>query len=187
MPSQNKQEEPISTFKEPELDNQQETSFRKPIQEKDLLTWNAPTRPFKRRDREFWVTTIAMAGIAGLILFLVEGFMPVILIISIVFLFYILSTVEPEETEYKITNKGIKIAGKRTDWENMLRFWFAKRFDSDLLVFETLGLGGRMELVINPKDKEKLKKVVSNYLAEEEVSPSNIDKLASWFSKKLPQ
>jgi len=187
MPSQSKQKDAESTFKDSEPESQEVIGIRKPVQEKDLFTWKAPTRPFKRRDREFWVTTIAMAGIAGLILFLVEGFMPVILIISIVFLFYILSTVEPEEAEYKVTNKGIKIAGKRTDWENMLRFWFAKRFDSELLIFETLGLGGRMELVISLKDKERLKKILSTYLTEEEVSPSNIDKLASWFSKKLPQ
>ncbi len=37
--------------------------------EKELLTWTAQARPFKRMNREFWVTVIAMAAIVGLILF----------------------------------------------------------------------------------------------------------------------
>ncbi|MCX6705287.1 MAG: hypothetical protein NT162_03050 [Candidatus Woesebacteria bacterium] len=30
--------------------------------ERDLVTWTAPARPFKRRDRQFYVTTFAIAG-----------------------------------------------------------------------------------------------------------------------------
>jgi len=125
--------------------------------EKSLFSWRAASRPFKRRDREFWITVLGIAGLCGVVLFLIEGVMPVILIISLVFLFYILSTVEPEEINYEITNKGIKIAGRRTDKEVLNRFWFSKRFDSELLVFEMLVLPGRLEVVINPKDKETIK------------------------------
>ena len=78
--------------------------------ERNLVTWTAPARPFKRRDRQFYVTTFAIAGIVSLVLFLAEGVMPVILIISLVFLYYVLSTVEPENIEYKATTRGIKIA-----------------------------------------------------------------------------
>jgi len=154
--------------------------------ERDLAVWTAPARPFKRRDREFYVTIIAIAGLVGLVLFLVEGFMPVILIISLVFLFYILNTVEPERIEYKITTKGIKVAGKLKDWREMGRFWFTKRFESELLVIETYSLPGRMELVIDTGKKEEIKKAVSTYLLEEEIPPSFLDKSANWFSKKLP-
>ena len=154
--------------------------------EKDLVVWTAQARPFKRRDRKFYITLIATAGIVGLILFLVEGFMPVILIISLVFLYYVMSTVEPENIEYKITNKGIKIVGKRTDWEIMTRFWFTRRFDSQLLVVETVTLPGRLELVIDPELKQEIKKALSNYLTEEEAAPSFLDRTANWFSQRLP-
>ena len=82
--------------------------------EKDLVIWTAPARPFKRRGRQFYVTVFAIAGIVSLILFLAEGIMPVILIISLVFLYYVLSTVQPEDIEYKVTTKGIRIANKLT-------------------------------------------------------------------------
>src|SRR3989344_2388837 len=80
--------------------------------EKDLHSWKAPSRPFKKRGREFWVTVLSIAALLAFVLFLAEGVMPVILIISLVFLFYVLSTVTPEEIEYKITNRGVKVADK---------------------------------------------------------------------------
>ena len=154
--------------------------------EKDLVTWTAASRPFKRRNREFYITLIAIAAIVGLVLFLVEGFMPVILIVSLVFLFYVLSTVEPEKIEYKITTKGIFIALKRTDWNLISRFWFSRRFESELLVVQTFVLPGRLELVIDPDKKEEIKKALLKYVPEEEVPPSGLDRAAMWFSKKLP-
>lgn len=155
--------------------------------EKELFTWTAPGRPFKRRNRRFYITLIAIAAVVGLILFLVEGFMPVILIISLIFLFYVLNTVEPENVEYKITSKGVKVGGKLTTWDLFTRYWFTKRFDSELLVIEMITLPGRMELVVKEEDKEKIKKIFSDYLVEEEASPSFLDKAAVWISKKMPQ
>jgi hypothetical protein len=154
--------------------------------ERDFVVWSAPARPFKRRDRQFYVTTFAIAGIVSLILFLAEGLIPVVLIVSLVFLYYVLSTVEPEKIEYKITNKGIKIAGKETGWQYLNRYWFAKRLDSDLMVIETSFIPGRVELVINPEIKSKLRTDVSAYIPYEEVTPSGLDRATSWFAEKLP-
>jgi hypothetical protein len=55
-----------------------------PQPEKDLFVWMGPVRPFKRKNRDFYVTLIAIAGVVGLVIFLIEGFMPVILIISLI-------------------------------------------------------------------------------------------------------
>lgn len=161
-------------------------SAPKVVQEKDLIVWSAPARPFKKRNKEFYITIVAMAAVVGLILFLAEGWMPVILIVSLIFLFYVLNTVEPETIEYKLTNKGISVAGKTTEWNSLKRFWFSRRFDSDLLTIETVFLPGRMELVIDPAKKEELKKLLSKYLVQEEASPSFLDRTANWFAKRLP-
>lgn len=161
-------------------------SVPKVEQEKDLISWSAPARPFKKRNREFYITIIAMAAVVGLILFLVEGWMPVILIISLIFLFYVMNTVEPENIECKVTNKGVRVADKTTEWNSLKRFWFSRRFDNDLLVVETVFLPGRMELVIDTSKKDELKNTLSKYLVEEEAPPSFLDKAANWFAKRLP-
>lgn len=185
MEPANKDQEKTSTL--PEEGNKEPmevTVKRQP--EKELFSWSAPARPFKRRNREFYVTVIAITVIVGLILLLTEGFMPVILLISLIFLFYILNTVEPENIVYKITNKGIKVGDKKTQWELLSNFWITRRYDYNLLVFGMFVLPGRMELVINSEDKEIIKKTVSIYVTEEETPPSSLDKAANWFAKKLP-
>lgn len=154
--------------------------------EKDLVVWNAAARPFKRRDKQFFVTAFAISGIIGLILFFAEGFMPVLLIIALVFLYYVLSTVEPENIEYKVSNRGIKIANTLTEWRFLTRFWFSKRFDNEIVIFETVLIPGRIEMVIEPGVKDRLKKEVSAYLLYEEASPSTLDRLTDWLSKKMP-
>jgi len=154
--------------------------------EKTLFSWKAPSRPFKRRNREFYVTVIAIAAIVGLVIFLAEGIMPVILIVSLVFLFYVLNTIEPEEVEYKITSRGIKVGQKLSPWTETIRFWFSQRYDSKLLIFQTVNLPGRMELVVKDEDREEIKKTLKNYVLEEEIPPSSLDKLTNWISEKLP-
>ncbi len=156
--------------------------------EKELLAWETAERPFKRRNRDFYITVIAMAGIVALVLFLVEGWAPVILIIALVFLFYVMSTIEPGNVRCKITTKGIAIGNQKTaPWSNLGRFWVTRRFDSELLVFETSTFPGRIEIVLDPMIKDEAIKILSKYLTLEEIPPSSLDKAANWFSKRLPQ
>lgn len=154
--------------------------------EETLALWTAPARPFKRRDKQFWVTIISIAMIVALVLFVVEGFMPVILIISLVFLFYVMNTVEPESIEYKLTSKGVKIAGQAFLWENLTSFWFTKRLDSTLMVFGMNLLPGRLEIVVPEEQKTKAKEVAGKFIPEEEIPPSSLDKVTNWLSSKLP-
>lgn len=157
------------------------------VEEKDLVTWKGPSRPFKRRTREFYVTLISIVVLLGAILFLIEGVMPVLLLAALVFLFYVLSTVAPEEVEYKITNYGVRFAGRLTSWDTIGRFWFMNRLGSELLIFETFGLPGRLELVVTKDLQPKLEESIKKYAVHEEVPPGVMDKAAHWASKRLPQ
>jgi hypothetical protein len=185
MPAEDEKEHKEGTLKE------EESAEPRPVvvkqePERELISWKAAARPFKRRDKRFYVTIFAMALIVGVVLFAIEGVMPVILIIALVFLFYVLSTVEPEEVEYVVTNKGVKVAGKKTEWAYLGRFWFRHQFDSELLVIEAANLVGRMELVIDKDKKDEIKKALSSHLTEEEIPPAYLDKAANWFAQKLP-
>jgi uncharacterized membrane protein len=154
-------------------------------QEKELFSWEAPARPFQRKTRQFYITVFAIAGLFILILVAMAEFLPILLIIALVFLYYVMSTVEPENVSYTITNKGIKIGGQKTPWMNLGRFWFTKRFDTDLLVLEAANITGRLELVLKPDIKESIRKTLSEYLTHEEVPPSTIDRAAAWVSGKV--
>jgi len=185
MPAEDEKQKEESSLREEES-TEPRPVIVKQEPEKELVSWKAAARPFKRRGKRFYVTVFAMAGIGGVVLFAIEGIMPVVLIIALVFLFYVLSTVEPEEIEYAVTNKGIKIAGKKTEWPYLGRFWFRHQYDSELLAIEASNLVGRMELVIDKDKKSEIKKALSSHLTEEEIPPAYLDKAANWFADKLP-
>jgi hypothetical protein len=79
------------------------------------------------------------------------------------------------------------VAGRLTLWQDLGRFWFTKRLGTDLLVLEARNLAGRMEMVIDQAMKEQISNELKKKLAHEEVSPSSLDKMTDWFSKRLPQ
>ncbi|MEK7521357.1 MAG: hypothetical protein AAB599_00960 [Patescibacteria group bacterium] len=153
---------------------------------RDLFVWHAPVRPFKKRNKEFFTTVLAVAFLTAVIFFVIGGWLPVIVIASLVFLVYVLSTIAPEEVEHKITSRGVSFAGKSYLWEELTRFWLTTRFGSELLVIETYRLPGRLEFVIQTEDKEKLKLLLQDRLPYEEASPTFLDKAASWLSKRVP-
>lgn len=169
-----------STLKENE-----EVGVHDAIAEKSIFEWSAQARPFRRRTREFYVTAASIGVLFGLILFLIDGIMPVLLMVGFGFLFYVLHNVEPEKAEYKITNYGLRVSGSLIPWDNIGRFWFSERLGSDVLVLETGGLIGRIELVYDKKDREKLEKTLKKYLLHEEAAPTILDKSANWVAGKI--
>jgi len=111
--------------------------------------------------------------------------MPVILIISLVFLFYILSIAELGEVEVKITDKGLNIGNSTTSWEIITRFWFVERFEKSFLIFETTTLPGRLEVIINSKDKNTIRQILKKYIPEEKTSPTGLERASDWISQRL--
>ncbi len=153
--------------------------------EKELFSWEAPSRVFIKKDKDFWVKIVVASSIFGFIIFIAEGVMPVLILISVLFLFYIFTTVEPEIVVYKITTKGVRIGDSLNSWQYFTRFWFAQRGRSNFLILESLQLPGRLEIIVGEKDREKIRKILEDYLPEEEVPPTTIDRASDWFFQKF--
>jgi len=156
-------------------------------EEKTLLKWEAPERAFKKRDKDFWITTISILVLFSVVLFFVKEFFLIVALVSVLFLYYVLSTVPPQTAKYKITNRGIDFGDSKYSWDILLRFWFRKSLDTELLEFETnLRIPRQISLVINETDKEKLKDIVLKKLPLVETSPNFVDKMAKWWTDKMP-
>lgn len=171
--------------KKAEEETRSESRIVQHEEEKELFSWKAPARPFKKRDKEFFTTVAAIGLLMGLILFFMEGFLPVVVVVALVFLVYVLSTVPPEDVEHKITTRGVYFSGKQNPFYELRRFWFTHRFGSYLLVLETSRMPGRIELVIQSKDQEEIKKHLSEYVLFEEAAPNFLDKAANWLGKRV--
>jgi hypothetical protein len=156
-------------------------------EEKTLFEWEAPERAFKKRDKDFWITVIAILVLFSVILFFIQEFFLIMALVSLLFLYYVLATVPPENVKNKITNRGVYFGKSQYDWDILELFWFRKNLDSELLEFETdLNVPRQITLVINEEDKEKIKEIVLKKLPLIESSPTFVDKLTKWFTDRLP-
>lgn len=154
---------------------------------KVLYSWKAPARLFKKRDKEFWITVLSIVFLIGLILIFVKEWFLIAAIISLVFVYYVLSTVEPEEIEHKITNRGLIFAGQNYPWENISQFWFSEKYKQKIINFQLReGLPARITVLLGQADEKKLKELLLKFLIEEEVPPNFLDKASDWLAKKVP-
>lgn len=156
-------------------------------EEKVLFEWTAPERAFQKREKDFWVTAIAILILVAVIFIFIKEFSLVIALGSLLFLFYVLSTVPPSNVSYRITNRGIYFGETHYYWDVLEKFWFKPSLSTEMIHFGTiLRFPTAVSLVINSKDKEKIKEIVLTKIPLIETAPNFVDKLTKWFAERLP-
>ena len=151
-----------------------------------LLTWNSPSRLFKRRDKEYFTNVGAIVFLLIIILVFAREFLLIAAVVSIVFLIYVLSTVPPEEVSHRITNLGIESAGHFYRWEELVEFWFEEQWGQVLLVIRPV-VGTRIIILLGSQDKAKVRDVVAKYIPFRETPDKTwVDNAATWISQKIP-
>lgn len=170
----------------PLQDQEPESTFTKETL-KVLLSWKAPLRVFKKRDREFWTTVGSIVLLLAIVLFFIKEWLLIVAIVALIFVYYVLSTVPPEEVEHQITTKGVRFAGKDYLWEEMGRFWFTEKWSKKILNIEVEGqLSRRLEILLGDTDEKKIKELLGKYLTEETPTPSFFDRSSDWLAKRVP-
>lgn len=158
---------------------------REPL--KTLLTWRAPIRPFKRRGREFFTTIGAIVFLLVLILLFLKEWLLIAVIIALMFVSYVMATVEPETVEHQITNRGIITGGRNYHWEEMDRFWISEKLNQKILnVTNLVRLPRILQLLLGEVDEAQVKKILSQYLPAEELEKNWVDKASDWLSRRVP-
>lgn len=156
-------------------------------EEKVLYEWTAPERAFQRREKDFWITAVAILVLVAVIFIFIKEFFLIIALGSLMFMFYVLSTVPPANVLYRITNRGIYFGEIVYYWDVLEKFWFKKSLSTEMVHFgTTLKFPHLVSLVIIPKDETKLKEIIIKKIPLVENPPSIIDKLTAWFAKRLP-
>lgn len=154
---------------------------------RDLLLWQAPSRVFKKRDREFFSTVGAIVFLVVVILIFIKEWLAICVLIALLFLVYVMGTVPPEEITNVITTKGIKTGEKLYQWPFLNRFWFSEKWNFKLLQIETnLVFPKHLTLVLKNVSQEEIKKILTKYLIFEKPQKTLLDKLANWLQEKIP-
>lgn len=146
------------------------------------------SRTFKRRDKEFYSTIIALAILFSIVFFFIKEFLLIVVIWAAVFFTYAISQVAPEELEHRITADGLFVFGKTYLWDDLESFWFVQKDGETILKIspKQKNVFGEITLLLGNVSEEKIKDVLSKYLPYLEAPEKTFsDKAADWLSTKF--
>lgn len=151
------------------------------------VSWEAPARPYKKRNREYYTTIGSIVFLLAVILLLLKEFLLIGVIIAIGFLSYALASIPPENTTHQITTKGIRTENRLFEWNILRLFWIEKKWDTELLMIATsLPLPSHIMMVIDPQKRSKILESLGERLTLEKPADSFVDRASAWLQKKVP-
>lgn len=158
----------------------------RPIAEELLYEWQAPSRPYKQRDKQFFTTTGMIAVLMSLILFFAGQLIAIAVVIALVFLIYVFATIPPQTVTNKITTYGLRVEKELYYWDELGWFWFKKKYDDELVNIEVSRFPNRLTLLIGKADKELIRLIFAEVLLENEPPPTYYEQASAWLQEKIP-
>ena len=157
-------------------------------QVKTLLAWTAPGRPFRKRTRQYYLTSLLITMLIEIILFLFSQYLLMIVVLSLLFVAFALPTIPPSPFHYKISSEGITIEDHFFLWQELYDFYFKKREGIEVLHVRTHSfLPGELTITLGDVDREHIKSVLLPYLPFREIiKPTFMEKSADWLTTNFP-
>lgn len=155
---------------------------------KTFLTWTAPSRPFRKKDRSYYTTVAIIVILLALIALLAREILLIGVLLALAFVTYVLNFIPPEDIEYKISSQGIIIGDHFYFWGDLDSFWFSEKEGQKVLhVLTNLRFPGQLMLLLGSEEEETVKKTVAHYLPYHEIPPkSMLDSWAEGLQKHFP-
>jgi len=184
--------EPLDLPKEPLELLKPKTKKQEPVRHQHtvetILEWTAPGRPFKKKSRQYYLTSILIVVLVEIILFLFSQYMLMLVILSLLFVAFSLATVPPSDFKYRISSEGITIEDHFFLWQELYDFYFKKREGVDVVHVRTHSfIPGELTLTLGSTDREHVKSALLPYLPYRELVRSTfMEKSGDWLSKNFP-
>ncbi len=167
------------------LEHQKEDSDFYP---KTLLSWSAPGRPYKKRGKQFFATSLLLALLLEVILFLFSQYSLMLVVASLVFLSFSFVLVPPRDFHYKISSEGLTVEDHFYLWQELYDFYFKRREGVDILMVRTHDIfPGELSITLGDMTKNHVLQVILPYLPyRETIKPTFMEKSADWLTKTFP-
>ncbi len=153
-----------------------------------LLSWTAPGRPFRKKSREFYMSSLLIFFLIEVIVFLFGQYQLMLAVAAVTFLSLVLSTVAPKDFHYRISTEGVKVEDHFYIWGELYDFFF-KRIDKvDTLIIRTEALiPGELKLTLGSISRDHARRILINFLPYREVVRQTfMEKSADWLSHHFP-
>jgi hypothetical protein len=153
-----------------------------------LLEWTAPGRPFRKRSKQYYLTSILIALLVEVILFLFSQYMLMLVVLSLLFVAFSLATIAPSNFKYRISTEGVTVEDHFFLWQELYDFYFKKREGVDVVHIRTHSfIPGELTLTLGTTDREHIKSVLLPYLPYREIIRSTfMEKSGDWLAKNFP-
>ena len=156
-------------------------------QERTLVTWRGLGRPFKKFNWEAMAVPAVIAILVGVILLVAGEWMLIIVVAALVFAVYMWSTVQPEEVEYLLTNKGLRMFARLYEWSVMTRWWVEEKWGGKYVAIESWAVPmGKLYVPIEEKKEKEILEAMEKYLIKEKPADTAMDKMGRWVTEKFP-
>ena len=156
------------------------------LTEKIIFEWESYERPHKVWTKEFYSSVIVIAFLVSVILFFIEGVMPVFVVWALVFMMWAMSRTEPLITKNTMTTWGIRSVNKFYDFAKMGNFWMETKWGTRLLRVNLVESPWHVVFVINKEGEEKIKEEMSKVVPFMEPEPTVMDRMVKWLGEKIP-
>jgi len=177
---------PTPATSAPETRSDVFAAIPKTISEEILLEWDAPSRPHKKRHRQYYTTIAVILILIGLILFFAGQFLPIAVLVAIGFLVYVLEMVPPTMVRHQLSTYGFRVEGTLYYWDEIGRFWFTERHNSPLLHLEISRFPNRLTLLIGDLPQDAMTKVLAEILINEKPPLTPLEKAGAWLERMIP-
>ena len=159
-----------------------------PKDELNLFSWKSSGRPFRKRTKQYFLTALLIMFLVEIILFLFSEYLLMVVVVSLVFVAFALSIVPPQDFDFRISTEGIQIQDNFFLWKELYDFYFVKKDGFETIRIRTESyFPGELTLTFREQDKEKIKKILLEYLPfREYVKPTFMEKAGDWLSRNFP-
>ncbi|MCL5784734.1 MAG: hypothetical protein M1142_05275 [Patescibacteria group bacterium] len=155
---------------------------------KTHLSWIAPARPYRKKDRSYYTTIATLVILLILIALLAREILLIGVLLALGFVAYVLGFVPPEDIEYKISDQGVTIGNHFYFWGDLDSFWLSEKEGHGLMHIVThYHFPAQLILVLGKDNEAEVKKEVAHYLPFHEIPPKSlIDSWAESLQKHFP-
>lgn len=153
-----------------------------------LLTWKAHSRPYRKRQRQYYVNILLIVLALEVILFLFSEYVLMLVVLSIAFVSFAFALTPPDEVEYKISTEGISINDHFYLWQELYDFYFKQRGHIIFLHVRTKAyLPGELIMLLGDVPRETMRATLLPFLPYREVVRSTFTEQAGdWIVKTFP-
>lgn len=155
---------------------------------KTLLEWDAPSRMYRKRNKEYYVNILLLVLACETILFLFSQYVFMLVVLSLGFLMYSFAVTPPDTVRCRLSTEGVAVGEHFYLWQELYDFYFKKRNGFETVHLRTKAfLPGELILLLGEVTKEQMKNTLLPYLPYREVVRQSMsEKAGDWISRTFP-